>query len=221
MPKETLVERLLEVVCSADPCGFDALKPDLKRARVTNAALADVYIPEVARRLGVAWDEDRLSFTVVTIGVARLQAILREIGANWIANETAPGEIATVLLILPATEQHTLGAFVIAGWLRRNGISVRLSIAPSLADLTELLAIRRFDGAMISVATEDKLELCASLIKTLKSESTNSLRVAVGGAVLAQGHYVARSIGADVVTNDLTEAVCALGLTLPRTESVG
>ncbi|MFN3847267.1 MAG: B12-binding domain-containing protein [Paracoccaceae bacterium] len=211
--KESVVHRFMEAVRSSDPEDVEAFMTELKRARISHATLADVYIPEVARRLGVAWEEDMASFAEVTIGVARLQAILRDIGTNWMADTADRSFGATVLMILPDSEQHTLGALVAASWLRRRGISVCLKMAPSLADIAALLEVRHFDGAMISIACQEKLEVGARLVTTIKQETANGLRIALGGAVVDQGGDVAAMTGADIVTNDLSIAIQALGLT--------
>jgi methanogenic corrinoid protein MtbC1 len=214
--QEGLVSRFMDAVRSTDPQSFEALKPELKRARISAATLADVYIPEVARRLGRGWEDDVVSFAEVTMGAARLQAVLREIGAEWSANTRMRDGAGTMLLILPAGEQHTLGAMVIAGWLRRQGISVCLRIGPSLADLASLMALRKFDGVMISVAGDDKLEVCAKLVKTLREAVDYKLRVAVGGAIMAREAGMEATLGADIVTNDLPKALAALGLSERR-----
>lgn len=208
--RDSLVQRLVDAVRSSDPGAFETLKPELKRARISAATLADVYIPEVARRLGIGWEEDLISFAEVTMGTARLQAILREIGKEWVADDAGPQAGMTMLFILPSGEQHTLGALVAAGWLRRQGISVCLRIAPSVSDLTELLSTRNFDGAMISIACDDKVDACARTVKTLKNASTNALRVAVGGAIMEWGADAMAATGADIVTNDLKAALRAL-----------
>lgn len=210
--REDLVMQFMDAVRAPDARAFEALKPSLKRARVSASVLADLYVPEVARRLGRGWEEDTVTFAEVTMGVARLQAILREIGSNWTAGTASRDDRSTLLLILPAGEQHTLGAMVIAGWLRRQGISVCLRIAPSFADLVSLLALRHFDGAMISIACNDKLEVCTKLVKTLKQSVGYELRVAVGGALAEKDVGELSQTGADIVTNDLPAALSALGL---------
>lgn len=208
--RDSLVCRIMDAVRSSDPAAVEALKPELKRARISAATLADIYIPEVARRLGQGWEDDNISFAEVTMGVARLQAILREIGATWVADDSATESTATVLMVLPSGEQHTLGALCVAGWLRRRGVSVCLRIAPSMSDLADLLTSRNFDGAMISIACDDKVEACARLVKALKEFSKNDLRVAVGGAIASFAEGALRDTGADIVTNDLAAAVLAL-----------
>ncbi len=213
--RDDLIERFMMVVVKHDAGGFDSLKPDLRRARISPATFADRYVPEIARRLGKAWEDDRMSFAEVTMGSARLQAILREIGADWAADEGVggPGDGATVLMVVPPGEQHTLGVFVLIGQLRRRGISVCLRIGPSDADLRALLAERTFDGAMVSIATPEKVDICQNLLKTLKDATTGRLPVALGGAAIGLLGGKANLIGADVVTNDVNSAMFALGLT--------
>lgn len=210
--REHLVDRFCRAVTDADLAAFDELKADFKRARISASALADHYIPEVARRLGQAWEDDRLSFAGVTMGVARLQAILRELGASWSADALGRADGPTMLLLLPEGEQHTLGAMVIAGRLRRMGVSVSMQIAPDLTELSKFVSNRAFDGAMISVTCEDRLETCGKLIKTLKNASKGRLMVAIGGAILDDAEDVVRLTGADVVTNDLSLALDAMGI---------
>lgn len=210
--RETVLQALTAAVLASDADPLVAIRQDMRRARITRDMLADHYIPEVARRLGVAWEEDRQSFVAVTIAVARLQAMLRRLGSDWAADDVDRGGHATMLLIVPSSEQHTLGAMVIAGWLRRRGISVCLRVAPTEGDIVDLLARRRFDGAMISVACNEKLDLCVDLVRTIRSATQTPMRVAVGGSVLDRGEDVAAATGADIVTNDLSLAIEQIGL---------
>lgn len=219
--RESLLSKFVLAVKSADPVTLDGLRQEFRRARVTPAILADLYIPEAARRLGQQWDNDVATFSDVTIGVARLQATLRDIGAGWSADEVSRGRGTTMLLILPTGEQHTLGAMVVASWLRRQGVSVCLRIAPSMSELLCLLATRRFDAAMISIACNDKLDVCAKLVKTIKEASGNSLPVAVGGVALDEMGERMKTVGADIVTNDLSVAIEALGFGRRTAATVG
>lgn len=208
--REGLVCRMMDAVRSSDLRAFEALKPELKRARISPPAMADLYIPTVARRLGQGWEDDTISFAEVTMGVARLQAILREIGESWGADGVGGEGQATMLFVLPSGEQHTLGALVAAGWLRRRGISVCLRIAPSFAEIEDVLASRNFDGAMISIACHDKVITCTRLVRAIRSHAKNDLKIAVGGALSSFDDAALLATGADIVTNDLASAVAAL-----------
>ncbi len=210
--REDLVRRLLLAVRSVDRAPFEALKPDLRRARVSRVALAELYIPEVARRLGQGWHEDSCTFAEVTIGTARLQAILRDIAMSWSADEHGLRDGPTVLVLLPPGEQHTLGGMVAVAKLRRMGVSVCLRIGSGPAELRELFVKRAFDAIMISIAHAEMLEVCRKLVKTLKDMTGGRVPVAVGGALFLEGVVAAAVPEADIVTNDIETALQAFGL---------
>ncbi|MBC2836619.1 cobalamin B12-binding domain-containing protein [Paragemmobacter straminiformis] len=213
--RESLVQSLMRAVCSVDPQVLETLRPELRRARVSPAVLADHYIPEVARRLGREWSADCVSFAQVTMGTARLQSILREIGQGWFADAGGQSDGPTLLLVLPQGEHHTLGAMVLAGRLRRNGVSVALRIGETAQEVAAFIQGRHFDGALISVASYDRLETCRKLVKTLKDATKGALRIALGGAVLDEGGETVICAGVDVVTNDIETALAVLGLLAP------
>jgi methylmalonyl-CoA mutase cobalamin-binding subunit len=212
--REDLVLRFMDGVITPSPGGIEAIFADLRRAGVSRIAFADRYIPEIARRLGRAWEDDSLGFADVTVGMSRLQAILREIGRDWSADhDPAPvRRAATVLLIVPEKEQHTLGAMVLMGLLRRRGISVALRIAPSAPDLRGLFAGSAFDAVMVSVGQASGVEACRTLVRTLKDLTHGRMPIAVGGAVLGIMQDVREQTGADMASNDLGAVILALGL---------
>jgi MerR family transcriptional regulator, light-induced transcriptional regulator len=209
---EGIVAMLTDAMISPDPGAFAAMAPLLKKARVTAVDLADSYFPEIARRLGCDWAEDRRSFAHVSIGVARMQAILRDIGADWASADGERPRLGTVLVILPEGEQHSFGAVVLTGQLRRRGVSVRLLLGPRQADLRMLLRERRFDGALLSVSCVEQLGPCRKMVTTLKDATGGKMQVLVGGAVLLNDIDVRAATGADAATSDLTEALVTLGL---------
>ncbi|NJM83672.1 MAG: cobalamin B12-binding domain-containing protein [Tabrizicola sp.] len=208
-----IVGKLRDAVLSSDRLAFDALRPELRRARLSAAILADEIIPEVARSVGCDWMEDRLSFADVTIASARLQGILRSIGAEWFSDQADSSRPDTVLVIVPDGEQHTLGAMVLTGQLRRRGLSVCLRIGLERETLAHLLRDRRFGGALISFASAQRLASCRGLVDCIRQSAHPRIPVIIGGAVLDLVEEVATKTGADVATNDLAKALAALNLT--------
>jgi MerR family transcriptional regulator, light-induced transcriptional regulator len=218
---ESIVQRLTDAVQAENANLIEALKPDLKRARITPAMLADIYIPEAARRLGTAWDDDKVTFADVTIGTVRLQSILRDISADWAADSRKMASCGgSVLLLLPEKEHHTLGPLVLTGQLRRRGVSVCLRLATAHDEWKQLLRERHFDGVIISVGWEGKIPACARLVKTIKQMTKGKMRVAVGGAVLTRSDAILACEGADIVTNDLDKALNMFGLTATTIRAV-
>lgn len=210
---ESIVQRLTDAVQSGNSTLIESLKPDLRRARIAPAMLADIYIPEAARRLGQAWEDDTITFADVTIGTVRLQSLLRDISADWGADaRKVATKGGTVLLLLPEKEHHTLGPLVVTGQLRRRGVSVCLQLVTEDGEWKAMLRKRHFDGVIISVGWEGKLAAASDLVKTIKQLTKGKMPVAVGGAVLTRSHAKLICDGADVVTNDLDLALTTLGL---------
>ena len=211
-PRETLVTGLIAASLSGTKSAFAELLTEMKRARVSLAALADVYIPIAARRMGQAWHDDEMSWLDVSIGVGRMQSLLREIGTAWVADQAGDTGHGTVLMIVPDREQHTLGPLVATGQLRRYGVSVCLRIAPSFSELRSLMAARQFDGVMISIATKEKVDPVAKTVQFLKTVMSGPTPIIVGGAVLSKVEDLAACTGADFSSNDIGAALEVMGL---------
>lgn len=211
-----LLAQMVRTLLSFDPKPFTELSRELRRARLTDVELVDQYFPAAARELGCDWAADRASWAAVSIGIARMQAAVHEIGRGWSENSVATSAAPTAVLLIPEGEQHSFGPMVLLHQLRRRGVSVRLQIGAKPDDLPALLAERRFDCALISIGCEARLALAQSLTATVRKLTGNTLPVAIGGAVLDRPVDVKGRTGADIVTNDLDEMLAAIGTSAAR-----
>lgn len=210
--KQALLSQLVEAARASGEAPMVGLLGDFRSARVAPDQIVDLYIPAAARFLGEAWLDDTASFADVTVGMTRLHELLHLVQTGLLADVASRHSDAAVLMIVPPAEQHTLGVMVAASMLRRHGVSVGMKFSPGLTDLTSLLAEKRFDAALITLGSRDRLEMCAKLVKTLKQMTKGSLKVAVGGAVAASCHDLLVGAGADLVTNDISTVVAEFGL---------
>lgn len=210
--REPLVAGLVAASLAGTKDAFASLLSEVRKSRISLAALADIYIPEAARRMGEAWHDDAMSWMDVSIGVARMQSLLREIGTAWIADQAGDTGHGAVLLIVPEREQHTLGPMVAMGQMRRYGVSVCLRIAPSFTELRNLFATRQFDGTLISISTKDKLDSVARTVEFMKTALNGPCPIVVGGAVMSKVEDPASITGADFSSNDVGAALEVIGL---------
>lgn len=199
------VELVYSAVLSSDGFSLPDLRLEARRARVTEADLIDLVCPDVARRLGCDWVEDRLGFAQVSVGMGRLQMLVRQIGGELATTIAFDG--ASFLIVLPEGEQHSFGVQLLASQLRRGGASVHLQIGTSPADLRRMVQERHYDCALVSIANEELLESCAKVVKSLKDGSSGRLCVAVGGAALEWLTGLHLLVGADISTNDAMQAL--------------
>ena len=210
--QQPLLDHLVAAVCSAETGAVAAMLESFRAARIGPDAVTSDYIPAAARILGTAWEEDRLTFGMVTIGTARLQAMVRQLQQDHRADAADPAAQSAVLVLIPPGEQHTLGAMVAAAMLRRRGVSVSVQISPNVNDMSTLLANRRFQAVLVTLGSIDRVETCVKLVKTLKQITKGALRVAIGGAVVESCQNVLTAAGADLVTNDLETVISEFGL---------
>ncbi len=209
--RSDLCTQLESASFDTDPDAMVRVLTSFRRMRVSAAMLADCYIPDVARRLGQGWLDDRIGFADVSQGAARLQMLLRDLSGPWKSDASETPDVGEILLIVPQDEQHTLGAMVAMGQLRRRGVSVCLRFGPSRDELAALMFSRRFDGVLISLSSSEKLAQCKDLVGTVKSFG-GGLPVVVGGAVMGLSTEVLAESGADGATNDLSQALIICGI---------
>lgn len=184
----------------------------LVRERVSAAAVADLYIPELARRLGRDWMDDRATFAQVSLATARIQGMLRAIGSAWSADTAAPGAARSLALVVPKGEQHTLGAMVLLGQLRRLGISVRLILGEGPAGIAALVRDGGLQGVLISVSATSRLAEVQGIVRELRAKVVAGLPIVVGGAVVRADVESMRLAGVDLMTADLSQALAACGI---------
>ncbi|MEM9972048.1 MAG: cobalamin-dependent protein, partial [Pseudomonadota bacterium] len=172
------------------------------------AGIVDRYLPEAARRLGASWCEDEMSFADVTIGSARLQAILRDLRAPQVTHVNA----VSVLIVVPRDAYHTLGAGVVADQLRRLGVEPRMALGLKPIELSELVETHDFNAVMISAASCEKLETLRELVNCVRAASHAATPVIIGGTVTDKDTDIRTLTGADYVSNNPEEALRACGL---------
>lgn len=209
---QTIFDALFNAAMSPEPEAARRVLGKAKAIGVSSTQLADQYIPALAHKMGDMWCADTMGFAEVTIGVARLQALLRELGPEWRADVQAPADAPVILLLTLRDAQHTLGAVLLAGQLRRAGYSVRLALDPTQAQFADLAQRLRFDAVFISASQSESLEKMRRMVDLLKEVSVTSCPIAVGGGVLEFNTDVAKIVGADIATSNIDEAVEYCGL---------
>lgn len=176
--------------------------------------LADFYIPAISRDLGDLWCEDQLSFAGVTIGVSRLQGILRDLGPNWSGDSVMDPLAPIVLLIVPHEVYHTIGAIILSGQLRRRGISVRLVLGERANNIAQRLQRTRYDAVFISASQSESLETLRRIIDVVKNASQAPTPAIIGGGILeVETHETVTAVtGADYATGNTDEALRFCGI---------
>lgn len=184
--------------------------------------MADHYIPQLAIEMGEQWCSDEIGFVDVTIGVSRLQMMLRYLGSTWAADQLTNPCAPTVLLIVPQDAHHTLGALVLAGQLRRKGFSVCLNLGLHANEIATKMQQSEFDAVFISASQSEKLASLRKIVDVIKGSTQKPPPVVIGGAILdvQTSKNLKIQTGANHATKRLEEALRLCGLRTNLQDSI-
>ena len=185
---------------------FAAIRGLRARAIPTERILLELLAP-TARYLGELWDDDLCTFTDVTVGLGRLQRVLRELSPALGRSVEHPVQGRRVLLLPSPGEQHTFGLAMVAEFFRQAGWDVTGGGWTADADACAVVGAEWFDVVGFSLGAESHLQALADCIGAVRQAACNrELKVLVGGPLFGlHPEFVAR-VGADGMTIDGREA---------------
>jgi methanogenic corrinoid protein MtbC1 len=165
-------------------------------------------LTRTARTLGQMWEDDLCDFTEVTMGVLRLNNVMRLVCAAFDADSQPPADAPHALLVQAPGEQHGLGLAMVVHFFRRGGWHVQSEPVGTYDDLVGLAANRWFGMVGISVSCSDRMDALAGGIAALRRASRNpSACVMVGGPPFIQHPQLVKMVGADATAADAALAV--------------
>jgi MerR family transcriptional regulator, light-induced transcriptional regulator len=179
----------------------------LLRGVALPAVYLDLLAP-AARRLGELWSADLCDFTDVTVGLGRLQCVLRDLSADARAphGEGVPSQRA-LLLPVPG-EQHTFGLSMVKEFFRQAGWLVWHELPDNPQRVLALVREHWFDLVGVSIGAERHVDGLTTLIRDLRKRSHNrALLVLVGGPLLLDHPELATRVGADASATDARQAM--------------
>ncbi|MBY0360736.1 MAG: cobalamin B12-binding domain-containing protein [Phreatobacter sp.] len=161
-----------------------------------------------ARHLGLLWDGDRLSFVDVTVGLSRIQQLLRSYGPAFSADVVPKGPGYRILLALVPGGQHTLGLSVVEEFFRRAGWDVENEGAATRQQILDRVHDEWFDAVGLSASGETSRDEIAAVIALVRDASANPrIQVVVGGYHFVEQPQLAVELGADFGARDPTHAI--------------
>ncbi len=208
-PTELEIAGLCDALVSEDPERAAVLIDDVRRKGRTPDTIYLRYIAAAARQLGERWVTDEASFLEVTLGLARLHGVLRELGPNFFSDQPVR-PLGLSALFAPAPEEtHMLGVTMATDFFRRAGWTVDLQLTPSLHALRSHASERNYALIGLSAgcrAVIPSLQDAVRAVRKVRPEAT----IAIGGYLTELEPDIARMTGADVIANDVSIAPVSL-----------
>ena len=169
--------------------------------------MATVIAP-AARLLGQLWENDACDFMQVTVGLQRLQGLLRNLVPEEDRSGYRAGRARAILLLAAPGENHLLGVQMVTSLFASEGWRVERTDAEACS---RRLAEQWFDAIGFSVNCERFVDDLRLMIGQARLVSQNPrLRVLVGGSIFASNPEIGKKLGADNVAPDFETAIhCA------------
>jgi methanogenic corrinoid protein MtbC1 len=207
LPTAPEVQHFVQLVLAAEDAGWQAF---MERLLARGVAVEDIYLSLLApsaAELGRQWDEDLCNFTDVTVGLGRLQRIMRTLSPAFGREVDFPADGRRVLLLPAPGEQHTFGLSIVAEFFRRAGWEVVGDNEARANDPAALVRSEWFDVIGISVGHDARLDWLRSGIAAVRNASRNrAIGVMVGGPIFVGRHDRAVEVGADGTADDGRQA---------------
>ncbi len=185
----------------------------------TGSSVETIYVEllaPAARRLGEYWEEDSQDFVGVTMGLWRIQEILRELTLR-IPPKSRHGHGQRSALFSPMPgEQHSFGTLMVGECFQRAGWDSDVLIEPTQSELNGKLAKRHYDLIGLTVSCDCSTGSLGRMVKTIKAVSSNpNILILIGGRVINEQPELVGECGADATAIDAPSAVAVADHMIP------
>lgn len=165
----------------------DAALQYIEMRRAEGATRQDVYlgyIAAAARMLGERWDEDRLSFTDVTVGTGHLYALMRALRIEEHSDHLTFDPRRCALFATVPGEEHGIGITVAADLFRNAGWEIDLQIGADHDGLINWVELTRPEIVGLSLSSERRLDDLVRLVVAIRIVVPHALIGVAPGATI-------------------------------------
>ena len=159
-----------------------------------------------ASYLGELWNDDKIDFVDVTLGVTRLQRLV--VAFEGLDKVFESEERRKVLIVGAPGEQHNLGHTIVQRFFRASGWQAWNCITAQMDDVARVTAEEWFGVVGFSLSNDTHFQGLRNAISRIRSDSINrNIGVIVGGSAIARNPGWVRELGADGTAENGPSAV--------------
>lgn len=172
------------------------------------AICIDLLAP-AARQLGELWENDDCDFVDVTMGLWRLQEVMREVAERAPIKPFAPSDNPRRALFAPLPgDEHYFGAMMMDEVFARAGWKSEVMTRPLRKELLDVISRERFDLVGLTLSRDCPSAAISNMIKAMRSVSANpNLSILIGGHMINQNPAIVAEVGADGTGADARAAL--------------
>jgi methanogenic corrinoid protein MtbC1 len=207
-PSQQEIEVFIDLCVSESSKDAQSFVDDFLDAGLSTEDVFLNLIAPAARNLGSEWDDDRMDFSQVNLGLVRLHSIANEIRFTSKSDQFAKAKARRVMIASAPGSMHMLGTTIVADFFRKEDWQVVVAISSSANELVKTVSNEWFDVLGLSLSIDQQLTGLADLIDQFKSLSLNPrMVVMLGGPIFSTKKLDANDFGAHGICDNAKHAV--------------
>jgi MerR family transcriptional regulator, light-induced transcriptional regulator len=219
-----VIDEFTQCALSEDPAAAGAYAALLHEKGLAIESIFLHVLQPVARRLGDLCNQDICHDVEVTVGMWRLQSLVRDLSAGFQAEAPPVASNHSVLVATQPGEPHMLGMRLDAEFFWRAGWDVMCEFPATDEELENLVTEQWFDVLDLSLSSafqrDHRLAAMTATIQAVRRASFNpNIRVMVCGRVFLEHPEFSLLIGADVGCSTAEKVVMRAESTLKTIDS--
>jgi MerR family transcriptional regulator, light-induced transcriptional regulator len=200
------VDLFVEACLSHDEARCPAIISALVQSGVPLERICLDLLTPAARKLGVMWEEDEADFLEVTLGLGRMQRVVRDLGRQMSADSPMSEDAGQAFLCAMPEEQHSLGLAMVAEFFVADGWGVTVGPPLGTDDVLHDVSAHWYDVVGLSAGVAERVPRVAEMIARIRQASLNAdLAILVGGQAFREQPALVREVGADASAPDAAQ----------------
>lgn len=208
MPSQKEIETFTDLCVSESSKDAQSFVDDFLDTGLSTEDIFLGLLTPAAKYLGSQWDDDRMDFSQVNLGLVRLHSIANEIRRTSKSGQLVKGKAKNVMIASAPGSMHMLGTTIVADFFRKEDWQVVVAISSSANELVKTVSNEWFDVLGLSLSIDQQLTGLADLIDQFKSLSLNPCMVVMlGGPIFSARKLDANDFGATCICDNAKHAV--------------
>lgn len=200
------VDDFVKACLSHDEERCPAIVAGLIEAGVPLERLCLDLLAPAARTLGTMWEDDEVDFLEVTLGLGRMQRVVRDLGRRVAAETPMSADAGQAFLCAMPEEQHSLGLAMVAEFFVADGWGVTVGPPLGAEDVLHEVGAHWYDVVGLSAGIVERIPRIAEVIRNIRAASLNAdLSVLVGGRAFVNNPELVARVGADASAPDAAQ----------------
>ena len=208
MPSKKEIETFTDLCVSESSKDAQSFVDDFLDTGLSTEDIFLGLLTPAAKYLGSQWDDDRMDFSQVNLGLVRLHSIANEIRRTSKSGQLVKGKAKNVMIACAPGSMHMLGTTIVADFFHKEDWQVVVAISSSANELVKTVSNEWFDVLGLSLSIDQQLTGLADLIDQFKSLSLNPrMVVMLGGPIFSAKKLDAKDFGAHGICDNAKHAV--------------